>query len=201
VSELPPHLIEIARWWKEYNPAPPHPVTGQKPNLDDEHPTPAIVPFTQDGYDLLDHFASHADEEYKAAKDAGDRVSAILWTRAYENAMRLALVYACSRNYQSPSIDAEVAVWAAEFTGHLVRRMLFLAREHVAENPFHAECLKMIRKLRECGGQMARGEIIRQMHCKAFDLDQIVSTLEQQGDITTVKIDTKTKPAFGYQLT
>jgi hypothetical protein len=25
-----------------------------------------------------------------------------------------------------------------------------MASQHVAENPFHAECLKLVRKLREC---------------------------------------------------
>ena len=201
VSEMPQHLIDIAQWWKDYNPAPPHPETGQKPNLDDAHPTPAMVPFTEDGYELLDKFALHADQQYKEAKGVGDRVRAVLWTRAYENATRMALVYACSRDHFDPKIDTEVATWAAKFTGHLIRQMLFMASQHVAENPFHAECLKLLRKLRECGGQMKRGDLIRVMHIKAADLDQIISTLEQQGDITPIRIDTQTKPALGYQLT
>ncbi len=203
VSEIPPHLIEIARWWKDYNPAPPHPTTGQKPNLDDEHPTPAVVPFTEEGYAVLDQLATHADDEYKIARGAGDRVRATVWTRAYENATRLALVYACSRDHQEPCIDAEVARWVSEFVGHLVRRMLFLAAQHVAENPFHAECLKVMRKLRDCGGQSSRRDLIRLMHLKAADLDQILSTLDQQGDITPVSIPSKTKAksVLGYQLT
>ena len=201
VSEMPQHLIDIAQWWKDYNPAPPHPQTGQKPNLDDAHPTPAMVPFTEDGYELLDKFALHADQQYKEAKGVGDRVRAVLWTRAYENATRMALVYACSRDYQDPKIDTEVATWAAEFTGHLIRQMLFMASQHVAENPFHAECLKLLRKLRECGGQMQRRDLMRAMHYKAPDFDQIVSTLFQQGDIVPVDVPTKTKPAAGYALT
>lgn len=112
----------------------------------------------------------------------------------------MALVYACSRNHLDPKIDDEVATWAAEFTGHLIRQMLFMASQHVAENPFHAECLKLLRKLRECGGQMVRGDLIRLMHLKAADLDQIVSTLEQQGDITSFRADAKTKPVWVYQL-
>jgi hypothetical protein len=201
VSELPKHILEVARWWKEYNPAPIHPETGQKPNLDDEHPTPAIVPFTEEGYAVLDQFAAEADEQYDAAKRAGDRVRAILWTRAYENATRLALVYACSRDHQSPQIDEEVARWATEFMGFLVRRMLLTAAEHVAENPFHAECLRFMRRLGDCGGQMPRRDLMRLLHLKGSDFDQIVSTLVEQGDIERVNIATKTKPALGYALT
>ena len=200
VSELPEHLLEIAKWWKDYNPAPTHLATGRKPDLDDEHPTPAIVPYTEDGYAVLDRFADRADDEHDAAVAGGDRVRAVLWTRACENATRLALVYACSRDHQSPCIDAEVAQWASRFTGHLVCRMLFMATQHVADNPFHAECLKLLRKLREAGGQLPRRHLMRLMHAKAADFDQIVSTLMQQGDIVPADIPTKTKSVLGYRL-
>ena len=200
VSEMPRSLLEVAKWWKEYNPAPVHPTTGEKPNLNDEHPMPAIVPYTDDGYAVLDAFSSQADEDYDAAIAGGDRVRAILATRASENATRLALVYACSRDRQAPCIDAEVAEWATRFTGHMLRRMLFMARQHVAENPFHAECLKVLRLLREAGGQMPRRELMRLMHCKAADFDQIVGTLVQQEDVVAVNIITRTKPVQEYRL-
>jgi hypothetical protein len=31
--------------------------------------------------------------------------------------------------------------------------MLFMARSHVADNPFHAECLKFLQKLRSVPGR------------------------------------------------
>ena len=149
VSEMPPHLIEVAKWWKDYNPAPAPPGRpARNPISTTSTPRRPIVPFTDEGYAMLDRVRRQADDEYDAAKRAGDRVRAILWTRAYENATRLALVYACSRDHQAPCIDAEVASGRREFIGHLVRRMLFMASQHVAENPFHAECLKLLRKLR-----------------------------------------------------
>jgi hypothetical protein len=47
---------------------------------------------------------------------------------------------------------------------------------------------------------MARNKLMRLMHCKAADFDQIVGTLLQQGDIVPLDIPTKTKPAQGYRL-
>jgi hypothetical protein len=82
----------------------------------------------------------------------------------------------------------------------MLRRMLFMARQHVAENPFHAECLKVLRLLREAGGQMPRRELMRLMHCKAADFDQIVGTLAQQEDVVAVNIITRTKPVQEYRL-
>jgi hypothetical protein len=159
-----------------------------------------VVPYSDDGYTVLDRFATAADEAYDAATRQGDRVRAILWTRASENATRLAINYAVSRDRFAPVIDQEVATWAVGFAQHLVRRMLFLASTHVAENEFHAECLKLLRKLREAGGQMARRELMRLMHCKAADFDQIIGTLVQQGDIQPVEIPTRTKTALGYRV-
>jgi hypothetical protein len=201
VSELPDHLLEVARWWKDYNPGPLHPITGRKPNLDDEHPVPAVVPYSEDGFAVLDRFGTHADDEYDAAREAGDQVRAIIWTRASENATRLALVYACSRNHLSPCIDLAAAQWATRFVDHLVRRMLYLASLHVAANPFHAECLKLLRKLREAPDQqMQRQHLLRTARCKASDFDQMIATLVQQGDIVPAEIPTKTKSALGYRL-
>jgi hypothetical protein len=71
----------------------------------------------------------------------------------------------------------------------------------MAENPFHAECLKVLRILRELGGRMARRQLMRAMHCKAADFDQITETLVQQGEIEAIAIASKTKSAQGYCLT
>ena len=112
----------------------------------------------------------------------------------------MALVYACSENHEELIIGLPAVEWATAFAMHQTRRQLYLASTYVAENPFHAECLKLLRKLREAGGKMARRQLMRAMRCKAADFDQIVSTLVQQGDIVPGEIPTKTKPAQGYFL-
>ena len=84
---------------------------------------------------------------------------------------------------------------------HQTRRQLYLASIHVAENPFHAECLKFKKRLSEQPDQtMARRELMRALKNKAADFDQIVLTLLQQDDIELVSVNTKTKPAQGYRL-
>ena len=61
-------------------------------------------------------------------------------------AKKLALIYACSENYESPEIGPDAIRWATEFAMHQTRRQLYLASTYVAENPFHAECLKLLRR-------------------------------------------------------
>ena len=97
---MPEHLIDVAGWWAEFNPAPANPSTGRKPNLNEEHPTPCVVPYTDDGYEIMARLGEMADREYKVAMKRRDYVRATIWTRAFETAGRLALVYACSKDYR-----------------------------------------------------------------------------------------------------
>jgi len=200
VGAMPERLIEVAEWWRDYNPEPVHPTTGRKPDLGDEHPTPAVVPYEGEGFAVLDELGTQADDEYDAAMAGGDRVRAILWTRVCENATRLALVYACSRAHENPRIDREAAEWASRFARHLADRMLFLASSHVAENPFHAECLKVLEKLRSAGGELPHSVLMKRMKVNARDFQQIVETLMQQNDIEPDVKATKGRTRTVYRL-
>lgn len=193
IIDPPPRVMETARWWSEFCPG-----TG---NLERFHPQPRIVEADDDARTLLTEARQASEAEYAAAEAGCDPVGTTVWGRVPEQIRKLALLYAVSASHQSPRIDVAAVRWATDFILHQTRRMLFMATSHVAENPFHAECLKLLRKLREApGGQMQRQHLLRAMRCKAVDFDQIVGTLVQQGDIVPVQIPTKTKPAQGYRL-
>ncbi len=150
---------------------------------------------------MADHFRGRNITAIAAAEARGDPVGTTVWGRVPEQIRKLALLYAVSARHQTPRIDAEAVRWASDFVLHQTRRMLFMAQSHVAENPFHADCLKLFRKLREAPDQqMQRQHLLRAMRCKAADFDQMIITLVQQGDIVPVTIQTRTKTAQGYRL-
>jgi hypothetical protein len=190
--DLPATILDVARWWANYRPG--------NGNLRESHPQPRVVPFDAEATQAIDRLRRMTETEYDQAQQRQDEVGRAVWSRTCENAKKLALIYACSENHEHPVIDLPAAEWATMFAIHQTRRQLFLAEAYVAENPFHGECLKVIRKLREAGGQMARRELIRVMRCKAADFDQLVGTLLQTGDIVPVEIPTRTKPAQGFRL-
>jgi len=191
--DLPESIVETARWWAQYRPG-----TG---NLQEFHPVPRVVAFEPEAAEVVGQLQKMTEVEYDRAAAAGDEAACTAWSRTCENAKKLALIYACSGNHQEPVIGLSAVEWATAFAMHQTRRQLYLAATYVAENPFHAECLKLLRKLREASEQqMQRQHLLRAMRCKAADFDQIVSTLIQQGDIVTVEIRTKTKSAQGYRL-
>lgn len=192
IADLPPRILETATYWANFNPG--------KGNMGNFFPIPDIVHYTSGAQSLLIDARHQCDVEYNQAEERGDSVGMTVWGRTNEYIRKLALLYAISANYSEPSINVEAAVWATQFVMHQTRRMLFMAQSHVADNPFHAECLKLLKKLRDAGGRMGRNKLMRAMHLKMADFDQIVTTLLTQGDIIAVEIPSKTKPAFGYQL-
>ena len=194
VRNLPDGILSVARWWAEFTPG-----TRVGGNLYSVYPEPRVVPFTPEAAEALTRLQRITEDEWSKAHERKDEPARTAWSRTCENATKLALIYASSENHEDPVIGLPAAEWATAFAMHQTRRQLYLAATYVAENPFHAECLKLLRKLREAGGQMGRRELMRAMRCKAADFDQIVGTLLQQGDIDGAEIPTKTKPAQGYR--
>lgn len=193
IRELPPRVIETARWWSDFSPG--------RGNLEHWHPVPKVVPHTEAAKSLLVELRREAEAEYAAAEQRQDAVGTTVWGRVSEQVRKLALLHAISANAREPSIDADAVRWARRLVMHQTRRMLYRVTDHVAENPFHAECLKLMRRLRESPGRtMARNKLMRAMHAKLADFDQMIATLLMQGDVECVEIPTRTKPAQGYRL-
>nr|BDD46354.1 hypothetical protein 9 [Pseudomonadaceae bacterium] len=139
--DLPPSIIDVARWWSEYRP-------GRQGNLDRWHPVPVVVPYTTEATSILRQLRAHADQQYALAEDRDDPVGMAIWARANEKARRLALVYACSENHEDPEIGEAAAQWASAFVDHQTRRMLFMSGGHVSENEFDARCKAVVATLR-----------------------------------------------------
>ena len=192
IRDIPERIIETARWWANCR---------SPGNLGWERPTAAVVPHSESAKAALVEIRRQAEHEYRKSESTSDEVGTTVWGRVSENVRKLALVYAVSENHQNPEISEQAVHWAGRFVEHQTRRMLFMAASHVADNPFHAECLKLTRMLQDAPDrQKGRRELLRAMRCKAADFDQIVGTLLQQGDIVPVEINTRTKPAQGYRL-
>jgi hypothetical protein len=189
----PASIIETARWWSEFNPG--------SGNLEAFHPQPIIVAADEEARGLLAAARRTSELEYVNSETRGDPVGTTVWGRVPEQVRKLALLYAVSANHQSPVIDAAAVRWATAFMLHQTRRMLFMAHNHVAENPFHAECLKLIRKLREePNEQLAHSVLLKRMKIDAKTFQELVTTLEQQGDLLTVIQATAGRPQRHYRL-
>jgi hypothetical protein len=193
IIQVSSSILATAKWWADY-----HPGTG---NLQSWHPVPAMVEHTDRAKEMLVDVRAEAEAEYSRAEEHGDPVATTVWGRVSEQTRKLALVYAVSENHLEPRIDAPAVEWASRFMSHQTRRMLFMARTHVAENPFHADCLKLLGKLREAPcGQLTHSVLLKRMKMDAKAFLQLITTLEQQGDLIMAIESTAGRPQRVYRL-
>jgi hypothetical protein len=194
ILDIPARVLETAAWWANFRPG-----TG---NLEAWHPVPATVEYTEEARQVFIAGRLECEAEYSRAEQQGDAVGTTVWGRANEHSRKLALLYAISVDHRAPRIDADAARWGTRFVMHQTRRLLFMAQNHVADNPFHAECLKLIRKLQEApGGQLPHSVLLKRMKIDARIFQDLINTLEQQGDIATVMQNTVGRPQRAYRLT
>jgi hypothetical protein len=179
IRDLPPGVLASAKWWADFRPG-----TG---NLENWNPVPVVIEHTDEARRLLVETRERAEAEYTAAEGKGDSVGTTVWGRVSEQVRKLALLYAVSENHLTPRIGLAAVEWASAFVMHQTRRMLFMAAGHVAENPFHAECLKAVEKLRNVpGNELPHSVLLKRMKLDSKSFAMLVETLEQQGDIEVI---------------
>ncbi len=181
IEPLPAPVLDTAKWWADFRPG--------NGNLEQWHPVPRTVPHTSEARDILIETRLEAEAEYAKAEGAGDPVGTTVWGRVSEHTRKLALLYAVSESHEQPQIGRAAAEWARRFVMHQTRRMLFMAHAHVADNPFHAECLKLMQKLRDAPGyELPHSVLLKRMKMDAKSFGTLVDTLVQQGDIEIVTV-------------
>ncbi|QNN25116.1 DUF3987 domain-containing protein [Planctomycetales bacterium ZRK34] len=195
IRALPDRVVETATWWSKFHPG------EHRDNLIEVHPVPAIVDHTDDARRLLIESREEAEAEYAKAESRSDSVGTTVWGRVSEQTRKLALLYAISENHENPTISLPGVRWASQFVMHQTRRMLFMAASHVADNPFHAECLKLLEKLRDAPGmELPHSVLLKRMKMDAKTFTVLVETLIQQGDVEIVTGSTAGRPTRAYRL-
>jgi len=193
VDPPPQRVLGTAKWWANYRPG-----TG---NLEQFHPVPAVVEYTDEAKQLLIETRLAADAEYAKAEAKNDPVGTTVWGRVSEQTRKLSLLYAVSENHQSPRISLAAVQWASAFMMHQTKRMLFMATGHVAENPFHAECLKALGKLRNApNGQLSHSVLLKRMKMDAKSFCTLMDTLVQQGDVEIITEPTPGRTMRAYRI-
>ncbi|HHK40933.1 MAG TPA: DUF3987 domain-containing protein [Planctomycetaceae bacterium] len=190
---VPDSVLEIAQWWADFRPG--------SGNLESFHPEPREVPFDPEAEEAVEQLRLLTEAEYDRAEAARDEVAQAAWSRTCENAKKLALIYACSENHIEPVIRLPAVEWATSLAMHQTRRQLYLAATYVAENPFHADCLKLLRKLREAPERtLPHSVLLKRMKMKAKDFRDLIETLVQRGEVRIVTTPRAGSPTVEYVL-
>ena len=193
VSDLPERVLATAKWWSDLRPGPG--------NLANAHPTPRVVPHTDEARALLVELRKDAEQAYGEAEGRRDAVATTVWGRTSEQTRKLALLYAVSENHEEPAIGVEAVRWASRLVMHQTRRMLFMAANHAAETPFDELALRAMRKIREApDGSLPHSVLLKRMKMDSRSFHDLIDTLVQRGDVLAESASTSGRAALTYRL-
>lgn len=121
-------------------------------------PVPTLLETTADAQALLDEYRDTA----RSQLDESKRVTC-LWTRAAENATKVAMIHACMRDWMGnfaagdlPVIDAASADWGIRLVDYLVRLAMHRCYWHIVGGEFDRLCKEIVTYLRTCDGRQQR---------------------------------------------
>lgn len=185
-AEPRPELIETARWWAQHTPG---------GNLGGQFPQPRVVEHSLEATARFEQLVDLAAEQSYGAEDS----TRAIWARSAQQAYRLALVYAASANHESPAIDLEAATWACELAEYNTRRLLYLASQWVADSDFDKRQLRVVRFVREKGGQVSRSQLTRLLQREPKrQREELIENLVETGQLS---LELVTQPGRGKTKT
>jgi hypothetical protein len=187
MTAVPEAIVATAKRWVAFNPG---------GNLNDENPEPLLVPTVAAAHA---HFDALDDDAERHQTELGEPLGT-LWTRATEKAHKLALIYACSRDAENWRVDEAAARWACDVSRYLTRRLVYLASQWVAENPFDAKRKRVLRLIAAGGpGGLTRTDLYAKTRALTTrERADILEALQLCGDVNEVREMTGGAPRVRY---
>lgn len=189
IAEDPPaEIVDAVRWWNEFKPG---------GNLAGAFPQPRVIESTPEAEAVFNTLAQKIDAESRKKQ-----VGASLWARCEEKACRLAMIYACSVNRETPQIDAAAAEWACKVSEYVTRRMLWLAEQWVSDGYFDKMQKKIVRIIRDAGGRLERWRLgQRTRFLKSRERRELLENMTETGLIKVENVETDGRAAELIVLT
>lgn len=185
-STVPTSILECARYWGAY----------QTPgNLSSEHPTPTVIAYTPDAERIL----LDLEKSARAERSGKGSEVATLWTRTTEKARKLALLYACSADRLAPVVDEDAATWGAAVSDYLTRRLLYLAEQHIADNPFEEKRKRVLRAIRGKPDGISGSDLcFATKSIPSRERKEVLESLQESGEIRIEQRQTGGRPLSLY---
>lgn len=141
-----------------------------------------IVPMmdgVEDAFIDLDEAMTALMVDYKEIKDQAESV----YSRVAENATKLALVYAVSKDFTDPVIDHKAYAWGREIALWCANHIMEKLVENVADNEIERDHKKMVKHVDDAGAAgITKRELQRRfLKLRAFERDEMIASLIGMG--------------------
>lgn len=166
-------------------------------NLERVYPDPAVVPLTDEAERYLNELRALQKSQQKRQDGLG-----VLWSRARENAGKLALIHACWEHPEQPVVDDVAASWAIQVVTHVVEHAMYQAHLCVAESPFHQRCQRVLQAIAKATSQnIKHRDLTRQTRgMSPREREEAIDALIEQGRVNRWKEETSGRPGIWYGL-
>ena len=121
---------------------------------------------------------------YGAKVDNPDFPSMI--ARAPDYLKKVAMIQAAINGRMGVSED-DVLVAARKIIRPSITSLAEIVEEGAFANPFHKEEIRLRKVMKSLGGSAPRRDVLRAMHIRVREFDDIVETMKQQGSISEEK--------------
>jgi hypothetical protein len=169
-------------------------------NLSHENPQPLVISETPEATRKIIELQAYCDEQYDFYHKRHEASAMALWARAHEKICKLALLHGISSNVYQPMITEKSVDWAFKFVEHLTKRMLFMADSYVYENVFDEKCRKVVRLIRQNGGDQKHSLLLKRTRESLDMFKRIIETLQSNGTLESYIESGKGRPAVYYRL-
>jgi hypothetical protein len=189
--EIPPpqSVLDRAAYWRDFAPGGDLAKAGRF--------DPIVIPSSPEAEDAFAELVAYQERHEGEVAEA-------IWSRAIEKARRLAMVFACSRNHESPEIDLEAARWAIEFVKWATSTFIAKAAEEVTGGEAfqlkYKRVLKLIREKSSKRHQCTRSTLLRATKWRAKELDEVLHALEHGDEIERQEIGEGRRATTTYRV-
>jgi hypothetical protein len=159
-------------------------------------PSPLIVKASADACDVRDDLEQtmrrRRREERGAGRDPGP------FTRVATSAMKLALIRAAGINPEHPEITESDAEWGCGLAWCLTERFMAKVGDAAPENKVEAASQRVLGAIKQAGSLVRQQLIRRARFLSSRQLDDVLRTLAEAGDILIETEITKGRPRTTY---
>ena len=186
----PDDLLEVCKAINEM----PTNIQPEKGNIAALKIMPKVIELDEAAQKLMGVFIKYCEERGDDEFERGSGCDP-LWARAPENAMKLAL---CA--HEDGVITEKVMRWAAAAVDFLTKRSIGAIQRFVWDNPYQADMKKFIATLEELSGVATHSQIMTKLKWKAYQLKEVVESLEAMHALHVHDQETKGRSVKIYTL-
>jgi len=172
--------VSIANHWWEF----------QKPDLEQMNdrvkyrfPKPMLVPMTDCAREARHEADKYFTERYNM--DLEDEIRCAVYGRGLEHVNKWSLLMACSEDPYDLSIKGKHIEAALKFVRYQIKTVLSANEHYVYKNEDEKNVKRVIQVLKKLGGQGRKGDLLRGTGYSKRRLDEVLSTMEESGIVTT----------------